>query len=79
MLKQQIEPYKEFAQHHHQSLKKDTAHDFRHIERIISRLDLLSQEISSVPNNSLLYFIACFHIIKFVEDGREHCRAETTN
>ena len=64
MLKRQIEPYKKFAQHYHQSLEKDTAHDFRHIERIISRLDLLSQEISSVPNKSLLYFIACFHGLK---------------
>ena len=64
MLKQQIEPYKKFAQHHHQSIEKDPAHDFRHIERIISRLDLLSQEISSVPNKSLLYFIACFHGLK---------------
>ena len=64
MLKQQIEPYKEFALHYHQGLKKDTAHDFRHIERIIGRLDLLSSEISSVPNKPLLYFIACFHGLK---------------
>ena len=61
MLKQQIESYRKFAQHHHQNLNKDTAHDFLHIERIISRLDLLSQEIPSVPNKSLLYFLACFH------------------
>lgn len=58
MLKQQIEPYKEFAQPHY--VDRDSAHNFRHIERIISRLDLLSQEMSP-PNKTLLYFIVCFH------------------
>lgn len=46
MLKQQIEPYREFAQHYHQRIEKDTVHDFRYIEKIISRLNLLSPEIS---------------------------------
>ena len=40
---------------------RDTAHDFRHIERIINRLELLSREISPPPDKSLLYFLACFH------------------
>ena len=62
MLKQEIEPYKKFAQHHY--IERDTAHDFRHIERIISRLDLLSQEICPKPEKALLYFIACFHGLK---------------
>ncbi|MEM7594044.1 MAG: hypothetical protein AAF383_21470 [Cyanobacteria bacterium P01_A01_bin.83] len=61
MLKQQIEHYQRFAQPHYAD--RDSAHDFRHIERIISRLDLLSQEMSS-PNKALLYFIACFHGLK---------------
>ena len=42
MLKQKIEPYKKFAQDYYYHIERDTAHDFRHIERIISRLDLLS-------------------------------------
>ena len=37
MLKYQVEPYKEFAQNYY--INRDTAHDFRHIERIINRLE----------------------------------------
>ena len=59
MLKQQLEPYKRFAQDYY--IDRDTAHDFRHIERIISRLDYLSQGVASPPNKALLYFLACFH------------------
>ena len=61
MLKQEIEPYKKFAQPHY--VDRDSAHNFRHIERIISRLDLLSQEMSR-PNKALLFFLACFHGLK---------------
>ncbi|MGK7935945.1 MAG: hypothetical protein AB4206_09130, partial [Xenococcaceae cyanobacterium] len=59
MLKQQIEPYQKFAQNYY--VDRDTAHDFRHIERIISRLDFLSQGVATPPNKALLYFLACFH------------------
>ena len=59
MLKQQVEPYQEFARPYYRD--RDSAHDFRHIQRIINRLDLLSLEISPSPNKELLYFIACFH------------------
>jgi uncharacterized protein len=59
MLKHQIEPYKDFAQNYY--IDRDTAHDFQHIERIINRLELLSQEMSPSPDKSLLYFLACFH------------------
>jgi uncharacterized protein len=59
MLKQQVKPYKEFVQDYY--LDKDPAHNFRHIERIVSRLDFLSKEILPTPNKSLLYFLACFH------------------
>ena len=58
MLKQQVEPYQEFARPYYSD--RDTAHNFRHIERIIGRLDLLSQEMSP-PHQELLYFLACFH------------------
>ena len=53
MLKQKIEPYKKFVQDYYHHIERDTAHDFRHIERIISRLDLLSQEIFPKPEKPL--------------------------
>ena len=59
MQKLQIEPYRKFARSHYAN--KDAAHNFRHIERIIDRLDFLSRELSQQPNKALLYFIACFH------------------
>ena len=59
MQKLQIEPYKKFVRSHYAN--RDAAHDFRHIERIIERLDFLSQELSQQPNKALLYFVACFH------------------
>jgi len=40
---------------------RDPAHNFRHIERIVDRLDLLSSEISPPPIRDMLYFLACFH------------------
>lgn len=58
-LQQQVEPYKKFV--HHRYAERDTAHNFRHIERIIDRLNLLSQEVPESPNKPLLCFIACFH------------------
>lgn len=59
MAKEIVEPYKEFARPYY--TKRDPAHDFRHIERIISRLDLLSEGVSPLPRRELLYFLACFH------------------
>ena len=59
MQKLQIEPYRKFARSHYTN--KDAAHNFRHIKRIIDRLDFLSRELSQQPNKALLYFIACFH------------------
>ena len=61
MLKQQIEPYKEFARPYY--VNRDSAHDFRHIKRIISRLDLLSKEMPPC-SKALLCFLACFHGLK---------------
>ncbi len=59
MLRQQIEPYKNFAQPYY--VDRDTAHNFQHIERILSRLDFLSKEVLQPPDKALLYFLACFH------------------
>lgn len=57
--KEQIEPYKEFVRPYYTT--RDPAHDLRHIERIISRLDLLSEGVSWPPRRDRLYFLACFH------------------
>ena len=62
MLKQQVEPYKRFAQNYY--IDRDTAHDFRTIERIISHLDYLSQGVASPVNKALLYFLACFNSLE---------------
>lgn len=41
--------------------KKDVAHDFRHIQRIVARLDRLTQELPRSPQKAKLYFLASFH------------------
>jgi len=40
---------------------KDPAHNFRHIQRIVDRLELLSSEMSPQPSQDMLYFLASFH------------------
>jgi hypothetical protein len=54
-----ILPYREFVRPLYSD--KDTGHDFRHIERIIARLDELSDELTRVPAPHKLNFLACFH------------------
>ncbi|MFC1802749.1 hypothetical protein ACFL0D_02155 [Thermoproteota archaeon] len=58
MIKAQVQVFEEFVQLHYS--EKDSAHDFRHIQRIIKRLELLSKDITPI-NSSKLLFIACFH------------------
>jgi uncharacterized protein len=57
--KNQIEPYKEFVKPHY--AVKDPAHNFRHIERILSRLTVLSENLLQEICLEKLYFLACFH------------------
>ncbi len=57
--KHQIESYKEFVKPHYAA--KDPAHDFQHIERIINRLSMLSENLSQEIHLEKLYFLACFH------------------
>jgi uncharacterized protein len=57
--KKQVEPYKKFVRPYYAN--RDPAHDSRHIERIISRLELLSEELPTPPRRDQLYFLACFH------------------
>jgi uncharacterized protein len=71
MLKKQVEPYREFVRPYYKN--RDAAHDFRHIERIISRLDLLSQEMTPLTDRKLLYFIACFHGLETNLEDRLFC------
>lgn len=54
-----IEPYVIFARPLY--LDRDKGHDFQHIERIISRLDELSEGLEPPPPLSKLFFLACFH------------------
>ena len=54
-----IEPYREFVRPLYGD--KDTGHDFRHIERIIARLNELSDGLTPVPAPHKLNFLACFH------------------
>ncbi|MHC4862055.1 MAG: HD domain-containing protein, partial [Planctomycetota bacterium] len=54
-----IEPYATFARPFYAD--KDPAHDFRHIERILGRLDALGKGMSPPPRPHRLHFLACFH------------------
>jgi uncharacterized protein len=54
-----LEPYAEYARPYYD--EKDPAHDFRHIERIIRRLEPLSAGMSPPPRPHRLHFLACFH------------------
>lgn len=56
---EQIEPYQDFVEPFY--IEKDPAHDFKHIERIINQLELLSKDISEKIHLGKLYFLACFH------------------
>jgi uncharacterized protein len=40
---------------------QDPAHDFDHVERILARLDDLSQGVDPPPRPELLAFLGCFH------------------
>lgn len=59
MMKDQLEPYKDFVRPHYAG--KNVAHNFKHIERIIARLNVLSEGMPSPPRLDRLYFLACFH------------------
>lgn len=59
MNQDQVEVYKKFVLPHY--VGKDAAHNFRHIERILARLSILSEGIEPSPNIESLYFLACFH------------------
>jgi uncharacterized protein len=77
MLKEQVEPYQEFARPYY--VNRDAAHNFRHIERLIGRLDLLSLEVSPPPNKALLYFLACFHGLGTrLHDDQQFCNLVST-
>jgi HD superfamily phosphodiesterase len=54
-----IDLYKDFVRPLYND--KDTGHDFRHIERIISRLKELSYGLTPAPLPYKLNFLACFH------------------
>jgi uncharacterized protein len=76
MMQEQIKPYKEFVRPHYAN--RDVAHSFRHIERIISRLDMLSEGMSSPPRRDRLHFLACFHGLGARLRDDEKFREQTT-
>ena len=54
-----IEIYKKFVRELY--VDRDKGHDFSHIERIISRIDELSNGLDPSPTPHRLNFLACFH------------------
>jgi uncharacterized protein len=58
-MRDQLEAYKEFVRPFYKT--RDVAHNFAHIERIIRRLDSLSEGVLPPPRLDRLYFLACFH------------------
>ena len=54
-----VDTYLEFVEPFY--IDKDSAHDFRHIERIVGRLAILSEGIMPAPHADVLYFLASFH------------------
>ena len=72
--KNQLEQYRKFARIYH--IKQDPAHDFRHIERILRRLDMLAEGMSPPPLLYKLYFLVCFQGLGRVVQEHEEIRAE---
>jgi uncharacterized protein len=58
-MKEHIQPYKDFVRPYYAT--RDLAHNFDHIERIIRRLDVLSEGVSPPPQRDRLNFLVCFH------------------
>jgi uncharacterized protein len=57
-LKNQFKPYGDFARLYYGA--RDPAHDFRHIERMIGRLSMLSDGLEGVRPH-FLHFLTAFH------------------
>jgi uncharacterized protein len=58
-MRDQLDANKEFVRPFYET--RDVAHNFRHIERNIKRLDILSEGVIPTPRLDRLYFLACFH------------------
>ena len=57
-MKSQLKPYADFARPYYGA--KDQTHDFRHIERMIGRLSMLSDGLEGVRPH-FLHFLTAFH------------------
>lgn len=75
-MREQLEHYIEFIRPYYAD--RDAAHDLRHIERIISRLDMLSEDVSPAPRRDRLHFLACFHGLGARLRDDEQFREQTT-
>ena len=58
-MRDNLETYKNFVKPFYAA--RDIAHNFNHIQRIIQRLEILSQEVTPSLKSDHLYFLACFH------------------
>jgi hypothetical protein len=75
MTRDRLEAYLEFVRPRHG--ERDAAHDFRHIERIVARLEVLSEGVEPAPRRERLYFLACFHGLAGRMKSDEALRGET--
>ena len=75
-MRNNIDTYRGFVRPHYAG--KDSAHDFQHIERIISRLDMLSEGFDPPPEPHKLFFLACFHGMRSKIRSDSQFRGETT-
>ena len=55
----EIQPYLDFVRPHYDG--RDVGHDFRHIIRIVERLDELAEGINPTPSSRSLNFLSAFH------------------
>lgn len=58
-MNERVETYMAFVRPYHGS--RDPAHDIRHIERIASRLEPLTEGMAPPPRRRLMCFLAAFH------------------
>jgi uncharacterized protein len=72
MNKCQLSPYRDFVRNYY--MDKDTAHNFSHIERILGRLNILSEGMENSIHLDRLYFLACFHgLVKPISEDFAFC------
>ena len=72
-----IETYKNFVRELY--AYKNKGHDFSHIERIVKRIDKLSDGLDPSPKPHRLNFLACFHGLNKELQENTELRNRTVN